>query len=74
MRASEGEASKRSQPWPGEQVRLTHLINQNVGTEILERELELLEAVVDGDLDGDKGVRAGVVASVMARSRHDGLL
>lgn len=55
------------------QIRLTHLINQNVGTEILERQFELFEAVVDGDLDGDGSIRAGVVAGVMARSRHDGM-
>ena len=53
-------------------IRLAYLINQHVCTEVLERQLELLEAVVDGDLDGDGSVRAGVVADMMAWSRHDG--
>lgn len=48
------------------------LINQHVGAKVLERELELLEAVVDGDLDGDGGIGSGAVAGVMAWSRHDG--
>lgn len=54
------------------QIRLTHLINQNVGTEVLERQFELFEAVVDGDLDGDGSIGAGVIADVMAWSGHDG--
>jgi hypothetical protein len=53
-------------------ARLAYLINQHVCTEVLERELELLQAVVDRDLDSDRGIRAGVVADVMAWSRHDG--
>ena len=53
-------------------IRLAYLINQHVCTEVLERQLELLQAVVDGDLDGDGSVGAGVVANVMAWSRHDG--
>ena len=53
-------------------IRLAYLINQHVCTEVLERQLELLEAVVDGDLDGDGSIGAGVVADVMAWSRHDG--
>ena len=54
-------------------IRLAYLINQHVCTEVLERELELLEAVVDRDLDGDGGIWTGAVAVVMAWSRHDGL-
>jgi hypothetical protein len=50
-----------------------YLINQHVGAKVLEGELELLEAVVDRDLDGDGGVGTGAVAGVMAWSRHDGL-
>jgi len=53
-------------------IRLAYLINQHVCTEVLERELELLEAVVDGDLDSDGSIGAGVVADVMAWSSHDG--
>jgi hypothetical protein len=53
-------------------IRLTYLINQHVCTEILERELELLQAVVDRDLDGNGSIRTGVVANVIAWSRHDG--
>ena len=53
-------------------IRLAYLINQHVCTEVLERQLELLQAVVDGDLDGDGSIRAGVIADVMAWSRHDG--
>ena len=53
-------------------IRLAYLINQHVCTEVLERQLELLQAVVDGDLDGDGSIWAGVVADVMAWSRHDG--
>ena len=41
---------------------LTYLIRQHVSAEIAQRKLELLQAVVDGDLDGDEGVlRDGVV-------------
>lgn len=53
-------------------IRLAYLINQHVCTEVLERQLEFLQAVVDGDLDGDGSIGAGVVADVMAWSRHDG--
>jgi hypothetical protein len=53
-------------------TRLAYLINQHVCTEVLERKLELLQTVVDRDLDSDGGIRAGIVADVMARSRHDG--
>jgi len=53
-------------------IRLAYLINQHVCTEVLERQLELLQAVVDGDLDGDGSIRASVVANVMTWSRHDG--
>ena len=53
-------------------IRLAYLINKHVCTEVLERQLELLEAVVDGDLDGDGSIRAGIVADVMAWSSHDG--
>lgn len=53
------------------QIRLTYLIDENVGTKVLERQLELLQAVVDGDFDGDGSIRAGIIASVMARSGHD---
>jgi hypothetical protein len=53
-------------------IRLAYLINQHVCPEILERELELLQTVVDRDLDSDGGIRAGVVADMMAWSRHDG--
>jgi len=53
-------------------IRLAYLINKHVCTEVLQRELELLQAVVDGDLDGDGSIRAGIVANVMAWRRHDG--
>ena len=49
-----------------------YLINKHVRAEVLEGKLELLEAVVDRDLDGDGGIRSGTVACVMAWSRHDG--
>ena len=53
-------------------IRLAYLIDQHVCPEVLERELQLLQAVVDGDLDGDGSIGAGIVADVMAWSRHDG--
>jgi hypothetical protein len=53
-------------------IRLAYLINQHVCPKVLERELELLQTVVDRDLDSDGGIRAGVVADMMAWSRHDG--
>ena len=53
-------------------IRLAYLINKHVCTEVLERQLELLQAVVDRDLDGDRGIGAGVVADMMTWSRHDG--
>ena len=53
-------------------IRLAYLINQHVGTEVLERELKLLEALVDRDLNGDGGIGAGVVADMMTWSRHGG--
>ena len=49
-----------------------YLINKHVRAEVLERELELLETVVDRDLDGDGGIGTGAVACVMTWSRHDG--
>lgn len=68
-----GEALKDSVLLRLDVEAVAKLINKHVGAEVLERELELLEAVVDRDLDGDGGIRTGGVAGVMAWSRHDGL-
>ena len=43
----------------------TYLINEHVHPEVPKRELELLEAVVDRDLDGDQGVRRDILTVVM---------
>ena len=51
-------------------IRLAHLINQHVSAEVFERKLELLEAVVDRDLDSDWSLGAGIIAGMMAWSRH----
>lgn len=42
--------------------RQTYLIRQHVSTEIAQRQLELLQAVVDGDLDRDERVRRSGVS------------
>lgn len=53
---------------------LTYLIRQNIGSEILERQLQLFEAIVDGYFDGDERICRHRVGD-RSRSRHiDGLL
>lgn len=52
-------------------AKQTYLINQHIRAKVLKRELQLLEAIVDGDLDGDKGVRRDILAVVVTRSSHD---
>ncbi len=51
---------------------VTYLIRQHCGAEIPQRQLQLLDAVVDGDLDGDGRVarQAVAVAAVVCRGCH----
>lgn len=56
-----------------ERIEQAYLVNKHVGAKVLERELELLEAIVDRDLDGNGSIGTGAVARVMAWIRHDGL-
>lgn len=46
-----------------------YLINQHIRTEVPQRQLQLLEAVVERDLDGDEGVGRDDVG-VLSRGRH----
>lgn len=50
----------------------THLIRQHVGTEVLERQLQLLEVLVHRDLDGDEGVRRHAARIVRHLGGHVG--
>ena len=50
----------------------TYLVNKHVGPQILEWKLELLQAVVDRNLNSDKGVRRDILTVMMTRCGHDG--
>ena len=47
----------------------TYLIRQHIRPEVSERQLQLLEAVVDGNLDGDQRILSDIVG-VVSRRRH----
>jgi len=53
-------------------IKQAYLVNKHVGAKVFEGELELLEAVVDRDLDGNGSIGSGAVAGVMTWIRHDG--
>ena len=52
---------------------LTYLVRQHISPEVAERELKLLETIVDGDFDGDEGIRRDSARAVSSRSGHVGL-
>ena len=51
---------------------MTNLIRQHISSEVSQRQLQLLEAVVDRDLDGDESVWRKSVGVAVSRSSHVG--
>lgn len=50
----------------------TYLIRQHVSTEVAERQLQLLQALVHRDLDSDEGVGGHIVGVVRDLGSHRG--
>ena len=55
------------QPGNEGRVSFTYLIGQSVGAEVTQRQLEFLQLLVDGDLDGDERVGRGTPTRVWCR-------